>query len=334
MRGGGHEMTCIRTNNHIFFQSLMIEFQLIAPWFQCHSLISGIELVEMLMCVEMEMTSGQVQILVVHDIDLISAAKISEKYVCGESRVMFDACIICGPFTHRSITSPEDEAIAIGDMASIIAQFENIVCRVVYIAGDNDPIRTLSDQLCLTPNSVNIHARSLPLINGLYLSGFTEKDSVLSVYSSGDDDSDDETDGYEIQTSSSVKIIDEVLTNAPAYAYPDHTSPFPPQGIFVLNYKYPHTLNHFLFFQTDVLQSARIKLAVIPSPTSSEEEEEGQDERRRNEVILPRHLRGLTIVSPQSLRLRGGYSVVTLAMVGGEGQGWEVTEVVDLTLDE
>jgi hypothetical protein len=282
------------------------------------------------------------RLLIVHDVDLASAGKISEKYVCGESRVMYDACLICGSFIHRSVTSTEEEAIAIADMASIIAQFENIVCRVVYLAGDHDPIRTLSEQLCLTPNSVNIHARSLPLLNGLYLSGYTEKDSVLSIYSSGDEnedmDSDDEAgEGqYEIQTSSSVKIIDEILTNAPAYAYPDHqTLPFPPQGIFVLNYKYPHTLNHFLFFQTDVLQSARIKLAVIPSPVQEEEEGEtrvGGDERKRNEVILPRHLRGLTIVSPQSLRLRGGYSVVTLSMLE-EGQGWEVSEVVDRTLD-
>jgi hypothetical protein len=273
------------------------------------------------------------KLLIVSDVDLLSAGRISEKYVCGDSRedkVFYDACIICGPFAHRSIESKEDESTAIADMASIIAQFENIVCRVIYLSSDSDPTRSLSEQLCLTPNSVNIHARSLPLIDGLYLSGFTEKDSMLSVYSSGED-SDDETDGYEIQTSTSAKIIEEVLTNAPAYAFPNSTSSFPPNGIFLLNYKYSHTLNHFLFFQNDLLQSVRIKLAIIPIPSPSQASSTNENSKKSEALVLPRQLRGLTIVSPPSLRLQGGYSVVTLTQAADR---WEVSEVIDCNLSE
>lgn len=268
----------------------------------------------------------------VSDVDLISAGKISERYVCSESRddkIFYDACIICGPFIHRSMESKEEEATALADMASIIAQFENIVCRAIYLASDNDPIRSLSEQLNLTPNSVNIHARSLPLLDGLYLSGFTEKDSMLSVYSSGED-SDDETDGYEIQTSKSAEIIREVLTNAPAYAFPDSTSSFPPNGIFLLNYKYTHTLNHFLFFQNDLLQSVRIKLAIIPTPSPSPTSSTGESSQSEP-LVLPKQFRGITIVSPPSLRLQGGYSVVTLTQLADR---WEVVEVVDRNLSE
>jgi hypothetical protein len=273
------------------------------------------------------------KLLIVADVDSLSAGMISEKYVCGDNReekAFYDACIICGPFIHHSIDSKEDESTAIADMASIIAQFENIVCRVIYLSSDSDPTRSLSEQLSLTPNSVNIHARSLPLLDGLYLSGFTEKDSMLSVYSSGED-SDDETDGYEIQTSTSAKIIQEVLTNAPAYAFPEATSSFPPNGIFLLNYKYSHTLNNFLFFQNDLLQSVRVKLAIIPVPQPSPQTSSSTNESPKTDVIvLPRQLRGLTIVSPPSLRLQGGYSVVTLTQFADR---WEVSEVLDCNLE-
>lgn len=299
-----------------------------------------------------------IKLLIVSDVDLLSASKISEKYVCGTTRTFYDACIICGPFIHHPLHTKEDESVAIGDMASIIAQFENIICRVIYLSSNNEPITTLSQQLCLTPNSVNIYARSLPLLSNLYISGYTEKDNILTLYSSNDDSDDEqpqhrygenendeeideEFNSYEVQTSISAKIIDEILTNAPAYAYPNHSPSNPPNGIFILNYKYLHTLNHFLFFQNDLLQSSKIKLAIIlsppissssssSSPPSSSFSDTQQDNNQKDSSIkLPTQLRGLTIVSPPSLRLTSKYNVVILNKIN---ENWEVMEVIDCSI--
>ena len=69
-------------------------------------------------------------LLLVSDVDILSASRLAEFFVPKPPQ--FDCCIVCGPFTHSEITSKEDEAIAEGDMASTIAQLENIVCRVKF----------------------------------------------------------------------------------------------------------------------------------------------------------------------------------------------------------
>lgn len=255
---------------------------------------------------------NELKILIVYDIDIQSSNKISEKYVCNNNNLIFDCCILIGSFNNFNIKIKEEETLLLGNISSIIAQFENIICRVIYLCSYNDPITAISSQLCLTPNSININSRSLPLIDGLYIAGYTENENVLSVYSSNED-SDDETMGFEVQTSTSVKIINEVLVNAPSYAYPNIPTSLL-SGIFLLNYKYVHTLNHFLFFQSELLQSSNVKLAIIPTASTTTTTTEGEENEKSN-IKLPRQLRGLTIVSPPSLRLTGGYSIVTYRKV-------------------
>lgn len=344
----------------------------------------------------------QIKILIISDVDLLTSNKITEKYICNKNiKIIYDICLICGPFIHSNILNKEDESLAIGLMSSILAQFENIVCRVIYLSNDNDPISSLFEQLNLTPNSINIYSRSLPLINSLYISGYTEKDNLLinSSYNnfnsslsqssnlkkshnnneqleeeneedSDDDeslpdldmiDSDDENNNdeilknnYELQTSTSSKIITELLTKAPEYSYPN--DPSSANGIFMLNYKYLHTLNHFLFFQYDLLHSVNIKLLIIPTPSIHSQSSSSQslnspsydeqqsnnssssssssshlnNEEKKNEIILPKQFRGITIVSPASLRLTGGYSVVTLTKILNS---WEVEEVKECNVN-
>jgi hypothetical protein len=113
-----------------------------------------------------------VNILLVFDVDTHSASLLAERFV--PSKPQFDMVIVVGPFSRAPLTSKEEVATTEGDIASTLAQLENIVCRVVYLSGESDPPSTLIEQLHLTPNSVNIYARKLDLREGLYISGFTE----------------------------------------------------------------------------------------------------------------------------------------------------------------
>lgn len=111
-----------------------------------------------------------IEILVVYDINMQTADQIAEYFV--SSKPKFDLIIIVGPFNEdKALSTNEDLAVVEGDMASIIAQLENIACRVVYLSGGNDPRKTLIEQLHLTPNSVNLYARRLALRDGLFISG-------------------------------------------------------------------------------------------------------------------------------------------------------------------
>lgn len=72
-------------------------------------------------------------------------------------------------------------------MALTIAQIENIVCRVCYLASADDPSSSREKQLHLTPNSVNIHGRTMLLADNLAIGGYAHPEPhQVSV------DSDDE----------------------------------------------------------------------------------------------------------------------------------------------
>ena len=114
----------------------------------------------------------ELNILVVYDADCRSATSLAEKFVADSPK--FDAVVAIGPFCHKTNVTQEELAAAEGDMASVIAQLENICCRVIYLAGENDPPNSH-----LTPNSVNIHTRRMTLMEGLFLSGYTETNQNL-----------------------------------------------------------------------------------------------------------------------------------------------------------
>lgn len=269
--------------------------------------------------------------LVVCDVDSASVAKLAEKYVCGSVdgvKPEFDAVILLGPFVGSSpyLASPEGEAAAEGEMGSLIAQLENIVCRVVYLPSSSDPIRSVTDQLHLTPNSVNIHARAMPLIDGLYIAGFTELKSNILDDQSGIDSDDEDVDSAHVQTCSSARIMDDVLSKAPAYCYPNGN--IRGSGIFLFNYKYVHTLNHFLSYQHDLVSRAAVKLAVIPIVPINDD----KNTLSGNTLRLPASYGGLKIASPKSLRKVGGYTVVEMVRNVSDGL-WHVSEVSDCWLD-
>jgi hypothetical protein len=71
---------------------------------------------------------SHLRILVVCDTDVNSAIRLAEHFIPKQPQ--FDCCIACGPFIQSDMLTREDVAVAEGDMASCIAQLENIVCRV------------------------------------------------------------------------------------------------------------------------------------------------------------------------------------------------------------
>ena len=212
--------------------------------------------------------------LVLYDTDIASASLLAEKFVA--LNVVVDAIIVVGPFIHKDVFKQEDLATAEGDMASTIAQLENISCRVIYLAADTDPPNSLIGQLHLTPNSVNIFARRLVLRDGLFITGHTETGAHLEGGKIPDhvdrsEESDDELENVEVKNSaSSMSIIKEILQAGDAQQTPSSSSlnnDNALSGIFVMNYKYVHTLNYFLFHMSDDLRDAGVSVCILPHVT-------------------------------------------------------------------
>ena len=225
--------------------------------------------------------------LVLYDTDIASASLLAEKFVA--LNVVVDAIVVVGPFIHKDVFKQEDLATAEGDMASTIAQLENISCRVIYLAADTDPPNSLVGQLHLTPNSVNIFARRLVLRDGLFITGHTETGAHLEGGKLPDhvdrsEESDDELENVEVKNSAtSMSIIKEILQAGDAQqrkeieeetaAKQSSTSSSLNNdnvlfsGIFVMNYKYVHTLNYFLFHMSDELRDAGVSVCILPHVT-------------------------------------------------------------------
>ena len=302
---------------------------------------------------EVDILHHRLRLLILNDVDIDSAIALAETLISG-SLLSHDAIIICGPMSHNTdLSSPEAEAVAIADMASVIAHLENICCRVLYVPGDLDPVKvaTSIDELHLTPNSVNIHARSLPLADQLYISGFMEKEVDLNDDSTGTNGlledfmgQDDEVMTTQVQSSSSSSIIEEILRQSIATCFPTAQKSSPSAtlssnldicGIFVFNYKFAHSLNHFLFFQTQLAQKANVRLLIIPSFLESH----GNSGSGRLNFEFPRVHNKYTIAAPRSLRLDGSYMTVELVhsstLVNNDktGDAWSVTSMEEHTLD-
>ena len=222
------------------------------------------------------------------DVDNPSVSRLSEKFV--PKHPLLDAIIVCGPFVHETMSTREEIAVAESDMSSLVAQLENIVCRVMYLPAETDPTNALSHQLHLTPNSVNIHARELHLASGLRLFGFTEKSSGLDSQEVVEDDDDEVAADITLQSGTSISIIQEIL---------DASTPVKSFGIFALSCKYSHTLNQFLFHIPESLKAAGIRMCVIAT--------ENEDSSR-----LPSKLGDLVIVGLKSLRHTSQYVIVDL----------------------
>ncbi len=259
--------------------------------------------------------------LVVHDIDASSTSKLSERFV--PQAPYYDAILVIGPLYQEEIETKQDEAVALGDIASLLAQLENIVCRVIYLPAENDPLPLLLEQTHLTPNSIGIHGRRLNLTSNLYVLGFTEKSDTSKVDPRANpslEPNEEEIENLEIVSGISTDIIrnmlihrTEVLPLETVNLYPvDHAQSVNDVGIFLLNYRYAHTLNQFLFHMNDEIESANIDLCIIVSHAT-------------NDIArLPKKFGKLSIVAPKSLR-QGYFTTVEISRV--EGGKWTTTMI-------
>ena len=92
-------------------------------------------------------------------------------------------------------------------------------------------------------------------------------------------------------------------------------------GIFVLNYRFAHTLNHVLFHMPEALKDAGINICIIPPSKDTGER-----------VKLPAKLGDFHTVALGSTRLHGHYTVLEISK--GQGDGiWAPTLVEFKTLD-
>jgi hypothetical protein len=266
----------------------------------------------------------KLRFLFLADVDTESTTRLAEHFV--PEAPQFDACVVCGPFAEPGdigdkVRSTEEDAIALGEMSTTLAQLEAIVCRVVYLAADTDPRSTLIEQLHLTPNAVNIHQRHLNLVAGLNISGYTELVSHLGdkeepKMDSADDGYDDEKDLTDsvnsilLETSDSSTIINGLLGDLGESGN---------ASIFILNHKFLHTLNTFLFHRPEAMESAGLCLCVIPK----------SDEVTSR--LAGSRMAGTTFLVPKSLRQDGAYSIVEFDMIDDENM-WKLTSVETKTL--
>jgi hypothetical protein len=226
--------------------------------------------------------SNRLRLLLVADVSMASVTALSESLVPLPPQ--FDGIVVIGPFGLGRFKTPEETAMALGDMASTVAQLENIVCRVLYLPTESEPDRTLREQLHLTPNSVNIHGRCVNIVNRVQITGFSERNiqSVCNRTTRADDEIE-EPETLEVMSGVSKNAIESLLfggeekrfVNIEAFDEDEDTSGTSTAvdkdlGIFTLHYHYSHTLNNVLFHMNDKIQAAQIKLCIIASSNDQE----------------------------------------------------------------
>ena len=212
-------------------------------------------------------------------------------YISRFSFLVFNLCYL------------QDDAVALGDIASAIAQLENIVCRIVYLPGDIDPSTLLVEQVHLTPNSMNINGKSLQLAHNLTIVGYTERAESLQSTTIENEDERDIDAPDEIKTSSSTISIEETISKLP----PEESS------IFVFNCLFMHSLNSFLFFGDTKGPKSKIKVCIIPASMEAASR-------------LPEKLGSMHFVVPKSLRSGGNFTIIELTI---QSDSWEVISVTE-----
>ena len=258
---------------------------------------------------------AELRVLLCHDLDLRSSIQLTDLLVRRGRK--FDLVLLCGPFTsvlNRIPISAEEEAIRVADLSSIIAQFENVVCRVVYLPSDYDPSKLRGDkQLFLTPNSMGINQCMLPLTPSLSIIGFLEEESMLNLESAlpydfdRSPDSDDELEGIVVKSSSSISGVQRLLENVKA------SQSTAMSQIFVLNYKFATSLNQFLYHMPHLTND--IILCVLPQVSESP-------------LNVPlRHGPNTILLSPKSLRSGSFHYELNLSK---SGSSWQVSELAEV----
>lgn len=242
--------------------------------------------------------------LIVREVTIATTILLSQKFV--RENPFIDCIVCCGPFAdiENWRTSNESAAIAKGEISSILASLENIVCRVLFLPSENDLPSLFSDFEHLTPNSINLHGRRLQLFDSAFISGYSEAETDLVSTTSDNCNRchDGEKQEQERSSSGVLPIVEQVLLKGKE----EHDSSIKQFGIFVLDYKFAHTLNHFLFHMSNVLAECGVQLCILP---------------KKENVQFPPRIGNLTIVEAPSLRNEEKYVIIEFEK---EGSSWKI----------
>jgi len=185
-----------------------------------------------------------IRILVCADVDLKSCSDLCEYILQQEKQKfdpsMIDMVLVCGPLASESDTesfcpvlrptedphqhhdypaflspfleSREKAAARQGLITACLSQLENIVCRVVFVAGATDP-RSTSNTMRMTPNSRNIEQQWLRIVPGLgcaglrYLDGMNALLEELGAPSKNEEEEGNSPDGDSDSSRSSSSAV-------------------------------------------------------------------------------------------------------------------------------
>jgi hypothetical protein len=252
------------------------------------------------------MSEECLKLLVLSDVGIESVNALAEQLI--QNPLDIDIIVCCGPFCNSIdwTKNKENCAISIGDMATIIATLEQIQCRVIYLPIDTDPMATLFTESHLTPNSINIHGRKMNLLSNLFISGFAETQESLLENDNINNRDDDALEGVELKSSNNTVQVIEDLISATSN---DAVNIIPQQGIFVLNYLFTHTLNHFLFHMPERLETNSISICIVST--------------NQEKLKLPSSLGPLTILTTHRLKTEKKYAIIDLKSINGN---WVVLE--------
>jgi hypothetical protein len=245
------------------------------------------------------------RLLLLSDVDMGTVTKLSEQFI--HLPPQFDAILVIGPFGLLDTNSQEEAAIALGDMASTLAQLENVVCRVFYLPTELEPARVLIDQLHLTPNSVNIMGRQLNLLDNLFVMGYSERSekSMVPIQKDGEDETDA---SMEIMSGASLEHIQNLINSVQEIEKNESRL-----GMLAVRYEYSHTLNHLLFHMSEDLAKANIRVLIV---SSSNDQELSR---------LPKKIGSSSLIGVKSLQ-KDHYSVLQLKF-NIESESWEIDSV-------
>lgn len=193
---------------------------------------------------------------------------------------------------------------------TIMCQFGNMFKKVLYLSDDGE----VSD---LT-NSINVNGRMYLLHEMLYIAGYDEFATELKDMNAVlDDILDDDMledqqmirENFIINTAEKTTETISKLLYSTSKVTNDVNGP---AGIFLLRYKYTHSLNKFLFYP-DTSNTDSVKLLIVPSMS---------DEATR----LPRTYSNLHILVPKSYNTTGSYYTATMEFMENK---WSVSTIID-----
>lgn len=202
----------------------------------------------------------QIKGLFAGDISISKAMILADK--CVRSGPMYDFIISGGKFLSSKFTGRkmEESAIIKADFSTALAQLENIVCRVLYQSDPSGPHDMMSNECHLTPSSLNVYARCVPLLPNLKVMAFGST-TQKCVEEGQDNDISSGTLLQEDALQIFIANVEDILVNMIADREPG-VSPEHSHVILLLDFDAPF-VDELLFILAGQIKEAGIKMLIV-----------------------------------------------------------------------